>query len=67
VQLKQLFSQRQPQRTQPHTQRPGESSARPVSTGTVRRRLGLLNISLFFVVWVVLICGRLVWLQVIHH
>jgi cell division protein FtsI (penicillin-binding protein 3) len=33
----------------------------------VRRRLGLLNISLFFVVWVVLICGRLVWLQVIHH
>jgi cell division protein FtsI (penicillin-binding protein 3) len=33
----------------------------------VRRRLGLLNISLFFVAWVVLICGRLVWLQVIHH
>jgi cell division protein FtsI (penicillin-binding protein 3) len=67
VQLKQLFFHRQPQRTQPHTQKLGDSSARPVSTGTVRRRLGLLNISLFFVAWVVLICGRLVWLQVIHH
>jgi cell division protein FtsI (penicillin-binding protein 3) len=33
----------------------------------VRRRLGLLNISLFFVAWVFLICARLVWLQVIHH
>ncbi len=33
----------------------------------MHRRLGLLNVSLFFVVWVVLICGRLVWLQVIHH
>ncbi len=63
--MKQLFSQRQPQ--QPRTQKAGDSSARPVSTGTVRRRLGLLNVSLFFVVWVVLICGRLVWLQVIHH
>jgi cell division protein FtsI (penicillin-binding protein 3) len=66
VQLKQLFSHRKPQRTQ-DTQTPGDSSARPVSTGTVHRRLGLLNISLFFVAWVVLICGRLVWLQVIHH
>ena len=36
-------------------------------TGTVRRRLGLLHISLFFICWVVLICGRLVWLQVVHH
>jgi cell division protein FtsI (penicillin-binding protein 3) len=67
VQLKQLFFQRKPQRTQSQTQKPGDSSARPVSTGTVHRRLGLLNISLFFVAWVVLICGRLVWLQVIHH
>jgi cell division protein FtsI (penicillin-binding protein 3) len=67
VQLKQLFFYRQPKRTQPQTQKPGDSSARPVSTGMVRRRLGLLNISLFFVAWVALICGRLVWLQVIHH
>jgi cell division protein FtsI (penicillin-binding protein 3) len=67
VQLKQLFFYRQPKRTQPETQKPGDSSARPVSTGMVRRRLGLLNISLFFVAWVALICGRLVWLQVIHH
>jgi len=65
--LKQLFFYRQPKRTQPQTQKPGDSSARPVSTGMVRRRLGLLNISLFFVAWVALICGRLVWLQVIHH
>jgi cell division protein FtsI (penicillin-binding protein 3) len=65
--LKQLFFHRKPQRTQSQTQKPGGSSARPVSTGTVHRRLGLLNISLFFVAWVVLICGRLVWLQVIHH
>ncbi len=65
--MKQLFFHRKPQRAQPETQKPGDSSARPVSTGTVRRRLGLLNISLFFVAWVVLICGRLVWLQVIHH
>jgi cell division protein FtsI (penicillin-binding protein 3) len=63
VQLKQLFHHRQ----HAQTQKPGDSSARPVSTGTVHRRLGLLNISLFFVAWVVLICGRLVWLQVIHH
>jgi len=67
VQLKQLFFYRQPKHTQPQTQKPGDSSARPVSTGMVRRRLGLLNISLFFVAWVALICGRLVWLQVIHH
>jgi cell division protein FtsI (penicillin-binding protein 3) len=67
VQLKQLFFHRQPQRTQSQTHKLGDSSARPVSTGTVHRRLGLLNISLFFVAWVVLICGRLVWLQVIHH
>ena len=65
--MKQLFFYRQPKRTQPQTQKPGDSSARPVSTGMVRRRLGLLNISLFFVAWVALICGRLVWLQVIHH
>ena len=61
MQLKQLFPQRQTQ------SRPGDPSTRPVTTGTVRRRLGLLNVSLFFVAWLVLICGRLVWLQVIHH
>jgi cell division protein FtsI (penicillin-binding protein 3) len=38
-----------------------------VTTGTVQRRLGLLHISLFFVFWLTLICGRLVWLQVIHY
>ena len=65
--MKQLFFHRKPQPTQSQTQKPGDSSARPVSTGTVHRRLGLLNISLFFAAWVVLICGRLVWLQVIHH
>ncbi len=41
--------------------------ARPVNAGTVPRRLGLLHISLFFVCWVSLICGRLIWLQVVHH
>ncbi len=64
--MKQLFFHRQ-QRTQPGTPKPGESSARPLTTGTVHRRLGLLNVSLFFVAWVVLICGRLIWLQVIHY
>src|ERR1700689_1380535 len=48
-------------------QRAGASAAGPVQAGTVHRRLGLLHISLFFVCWVGLICGRLVWLQVIHH
>jgi cell division protein FtsI (penicillin-binding protein 3) len=38
-----------------------------VNAGTVPRRLGLLHISLFFVCWVSLICGRLIWLQVVHH
>jgi cell division protein FtsI (penicillin-binding protein 3) len=65
--VKQLFFYRQPKGTQSQTRKPGDSSARPVSTGTVHRRLGLLNISLFFVAWLVLICGRLVWLQVVHH
>jgi cell division protein FtsI (penicillin-binding protein 3) len=67
VQLKPLFFFRQSKRTHQPAQRTGDSSARTVSTGTVRRRLGLLHISLFFACWVGLICGRLVWLQVIHH
>jgi cell division protein FtsI (penicillin-binding protein 3) len=67
VQLKPLSFFRQSKRSHQQAQRPGDSSARPVSTGTVHRRLGLLHISLFFVCWVSLICGRLVWLQVIHH
>jgi cell division protein FtsI (penicillin-binding protein 3) len=60
---------RQPTRTKPPApgQRAGASSAGPVQAGTVHRRLGLLHISIFFVCWVSLICGRLVWLQVIHH
>ena len=33
----------------------------------MHRRLGLLHVTLFFVCWVTLICGRLVWLQVVHH
>jgi cell division protein FtsI (penicillin-binding protein 3) len=49
------------------SQRAGASSSRPVQAGTIHRRLGLLHISVFFVCWVSLICGRLVWLQVIHH
>jgi cell division protein FtsI (penicillin-binding protein 3) len=63
--LKQLFFSRQPNRTQPASPR-GDSS-RPVNTGTVPRRLGLLHVSLFFACWAALICGRLVWLQVIHY
>ena len=39
----------------------------PVQRGTVHRRLGLLHASLFFICWGTLICGRLVWLQVVHH
>src|SRR6204780_5353986 len=48
-------------------QRAGASPSGPVQAGTIHRRLGLLHVSLFFVCWVTLICGRLVWLQVIHH
>jgi cell division protein FtsI (penicillin-binding protein 3) len=67
VQLKPLSFFRQPKRTPVQSQRAGDSPARPVATGTVQRRLGLLHISLFFVCWLSLICGRLVWLQVIHY
>jgi cell division protein FtsI (penicillin-binding protein 3) len=48
-------------------QRPGTSQVRPVQAGTVHRRLGLLHVSLFFVCWILVICGRLVWLQVFHY
>jgi cell division protein FtsI (penicillin-binding protein 3) len=67
--VKQFLFFRQATRTKAPVpgQRAGASPAGPVQTGTVRRRLGLLHISLFFVCWVGLICGRLVWLQVIHH
>jgi cell division protein FtsI (penicillin-binding protein 3) len=58
---------RQSKRAEPQTQRPGSSSARPVNAGLVPRRLGFLHISLFFICWVTLICGRLIWLQVIHY
>jgi cell division protein FtsI (penicillin-binding protein 3) len=67
VQLKPFSFFRQPKRTPVQSQRAGDSPARPVTTGTVQRRLGLLHISLFFVFWLSLICGRLVWLQVIHY
>jgi cell division protein FtsI (penicillin-binding protein 3) len=68
VQLKSLLSFfGQPKRTPSYTQRAGDSPARPVATGLVSRRLGLLHVSLFFVFWVSLICSRLVWLQVIHY
>ena len=66
-QLKQLSFFRQAKRTHPPAQRPGDSQARPVNAGTVRHRLGFLHITLFFVCWMVLISGRLVWLQVVHH
>ena len=39
----------------------------PVKTGTIRRRLGLLHVAIFFAFWVSVICCRLVWLQVIHY
>ncbi len=63
--MKQFSFFRQPKRTDPRAQRAGDSSR--VAAGTVHRRLGLLHISLFFVCWLCLICGRLVWLQVLHH
>ena len=64
--MKQLLFWRQPTRTKSPVagQR---AAAGPVQTGTVRRRLGLLHISLFFICWVSLICGRLIWLQVVHY
>ncbi len=49
----------------PPTRKPSPSG--PVQTGTVRRRLGLLHVSLFFICWVTVICGRLLWLQVVHY
>ncbi len=67
--MKQLLSFRKPTRTEPQDSGPqaGVSAARPLTTGVVHRRLGFLHISLFFVAWVIIICGRLVWLQVIHY
>jgi cell division protein FtsI (penicillin-binding protein 3) len=56
-----------PRATRTAGQPAGASPVHPVQAGTVHRRLGLLHISLFFVCWITLICGRLVWLQVIHH
>jgi cell division protein FtsI (penicillin-binding protein 3) len=56
-----------PRATRTPGQPAGASSVRPVQAGTVHRRLGLLHISLFFVCWITLICGRLGWLQAIHH
>jgi cell division protein FtsI (penicillin-binding protein 3) len=66
IRVKQFLFFRQPTRTK-LPQRAGASVAGPVQAGTVHRRLGLLHISLFFLCWVMLICGRLVWLQVIHY
>jgi cell division protein FtsI (penicillin-binding protein 3) len=67
--LKQFSFFHKPARKPPTAsgQRPGSSSARPVPTGTVERRLGFLHVSLFFICWLIVICSRLVWLQVIHH
>jgi len=67
VQLTQLPFFRQSNRTGPPAQRPGALPARPVNAGLVPRRLGFLHISLFFICWVALICGRLIWLQVVHY
>jgi cell division protein FtsI (penicillin-binding protein 3) len=63
---------RQPKRSaasvmQTPSQRAGTSPGRPVQAGTVPRRLALLHITLFFTCWVILICGRLFWLQVVHY
>ncbi len=38
-----------------------------MQAGIAPRRLGLLHVSLFFACWVIIICGRLIWLQVVHH
>ena len=65
--MKQFSFFRQLTRTNQPVQRAGAFAAGPLQAGTIHRRLGLLHISLFFVCWVGLICGRLVWLQVIHH
>ena len=67
--MKQFSFFRKPTRTKSPTSepQPGSSHARPVSTGTVERRLGLLHVTIFFTCWVALICGRLVWLQVVHY
>ena len=65
--MKQFLFFRQPTRTKTPVPRAGASPNGPVQTGTVHRRLGLLHVSLFFVCWVCLIVGRLVWLQVIHY
>jgi cell division protein FtsI (penicillin-binding protein 3) len=65
VPLKQLSFFRPAKRTDPQASVQGAPGR--VAVGTVHRRLGFLHISLFFVCWAVVICGRLVWLQVIHH
>ncbi len=66
--MKQFSFFRQLTRTKPVSgQRAAVSPSGPVQAGTIHRRLGLLHISLFFVCWVCLITGRLVWLQVIHY
>jgi cell division protein FtsI (penicillin-binding protein 3) len=67
--VKQFSFFRKPTRIKSPTSepQPGFSSACPVSTGTVERRFGLLHVTIFFTCWVALICGRLVWLQVVHY
>ncbi|MGC2400271.1 MAG: penicillin-binding protein [Acidobacteriaceae bacterium] len=65
--MKQIFSLRQAKRTQPEAPRPGDSRVRRVNAGTVRHRFGLLHIAIFFACWVILICGRLFFLQVVHY
>jgi cell division protein FtsI (penicillin-binding protein 3) len=63
--LKQLSFFRPAKRTDPPTSVQGAPGR--VTVGTVHRRFGLLHVSLFFICWAALICGRLVWLQVVHH
>jgi cell division protein FtsI (penicillin-binding protein 3) len=63
--LKQLSFFRPAKRTDPQASAPGAPGR--LAAGTVHRRLGLLHISLFFICWAAFICGRLVWLQVVHH
>jgi cell division protein FtsI (penicillin-binding protein 3) len=67
VPLTQLPFLRQSKRAEPPAPRPGASPARPVNAGLVPRRLSFLHISIFFTCWVTLICGRLIWLQVVHY
>jgi cell division protein FtsI (penicillin-binding protein 3) len=43
------------------------SSPERKTAGLAPRRLSFLHVTCFFVFWVAVICGRLVWLQIVRH